>query len=521
MVSSSLGMAKEALFYLIPQDDESRTIVKDNPKYQSRCKSILSLRVEAGNSSRHPGRVLSLGRLKQINHIVLYLQGMPEQQCSFQLSPAGELMLEDATTGHHTTIRCTDSRGNIIDKYRLQGDPRRRVIPMDRNLPLFIWLGSKIHFRFVWGDSFIRNVDTARKALFSIAEKTKVVGGATLQPQRSLNPAQIEIEPKSPNAPVVPIDLDKQPLRQTHTYKVLGEGAFGRVSLAVDLASGELFAVKECKKRTKKADFKVEVEQLAKLRHPNIVKLEHHQGWVEGMTVQIFLPLYDGSLTKLLPEHRCGREFPSKPPKWLGHFIDQVLSGLAFMHDKKIMHRDLKPDNILYKGSGSQLTFVISDFGLATSAKNIKDVGGTLVYLAPEATREGIMTRATDVYAFGLLLLEVLGRYCPREGDARFLSVADWRKKLETNLKLTTLKEKCRKYQDRAPLRNPFLAGFEARHGRVQSLSDCKLLRPSVEEILREDLKKRSTAAEARVGLLKDYEPSMLAKERKVVRDRR
>lgn len=188
------------------------------------------------------------------------------------------------------------------------------------------------------------------------------------------------------------------------------------------------------------------------------------------------------------------------------------------------MHRDLKPDNILYKKStaiGSPPTFVISDFGLATSVTNIRDVGGTLVCLGPEATRDGIMTRATDVYAFGLMLLEVLGRYCPDEGDVAHTKTVVWRKKLETNVKLESLREKCRRYQDMAPLRNPFLANFETRHGRVQSLSDFRVLQPSVEGILYENLRKRSAAAMARLELLREYEPKLLPRDKRAVRKKR
>ncbi|KAK0669097.1 hypothetical protein QBC41DRAFT_392351 [Cercophora samala] len=405
MANPRLDMTKEVLFYLVPQDAESRKMVEENPSYQGRYKGIVSLQVKAGNESKFAGRVLSIGRLKQLSDIVLYLRGLPDQQCSFQLYPSGELMLQDATTGCHTGIRCADSRGNTIDKYRLQGDPRRRIIPMDRSLPIIIWLTSLISFKFVWGDAVLKNIDEARKSLAAIAEAKRKAGGTHFETQRTLNPAMVKIEPKSPNAPVVPVDLDKKPLRQIHTYKVLGEGGFGKVSMAVDLASGELYAVKECKKRTKKTDF--------------------------------------------------------------------------------------------------------------------KDSWGTLVYLGPEATRDGIMTRATDVYALGLMLLEVLGRYCPDEGSVTHTTAAVWRKKLETNAKLASLREKCKKYQDRPPLRNLFLPNFEARHGRVQSLSDFKLLRPSVEDILHEDLRKRSTAAKARLDLLRDYEPKMLPRDGKAVKNKR
>ncbi|KAK4171754.1 hypothetical protein QBC36DRAFT_350116 [Triangularia setosa] len=396
MPPPALDLAKEVLFYLVPQDAESRKIVEENTSYQSRYNGALSLRVKAGNTSKFAGRVLSVGRLKQTSDI----------QCYFQLYPSGELILQDATTGYHASIRCRDASGKVIDKYRLQGDPRRRVIPMDRSLPVVIWLTSEISFKFVWGESIMKNVDAARKALIVIAEANKKAGGVHFEPQRTLNPAMIEFEPRSPNTPKVPIDLDKKPLRQIHTYKVVGEGGFGRVSMAVRLAEGKLYAVKECKKKTQKSGFK-------------------------------------------------------------------------------------------------------------------EDVGGTLVYLAPEATREGIMTRATDVYAFGLMLLEVLGRYCPSEGNAMFMNISQWRRKLEGNLRLESLRDKCRKYQDRPPLRAPFLPNFEARHGRVQSLSDFKLLRPSVEGVLHEDLKKRSTASRARIDLLRDYAPSMLAFEKKPVKEKR
>jgi hypothetical protein len=84
-------------------------------------------------------------------------------------------------------------------------------------------------------------------------------------------------EKRSPNTPRVPKKFDGNPTRQIYIYKHLGSGAFGSVSKAVDLATGRLWAVKEClpstskdKGETWKVDFKREVEKLATLQHVRI-----------------------------------------------------------------------------------------------------------------------------------------------------------------------------------------------------------------------------------------------------------
>ncbi|MBX2802840.1 MAG: serine/threonine-protein kinase PknK [Myxococcales bacterium] len=87
--------------------------------------------------------------------------------------------------------------------------------------------------------------------------------------------------------------------------------------------------------------------------------------------------------------------------------VGQLLSGLAAVHDAGLLHRDLKPTNLLVEASGR---LVILDFGLALRAVDAEEAeaAGTLAYLAPEVLRGRPPSAASDLYAVGVLLLELL-----------------------------------------------------------------------------------------------------------------
>jgi serine/threonine protein kinase len=189
---------------------------------------------------------------------------------------------------------------------------------------------------------------------------------------------------------------------------------------------------------------------------------------------------------------------------WLPIFIDQVLSGLAYIHQKDMVHRDLKPENILFNrlaGPGSKVcSFYISDFGLVTHEDSLKrsskDLAGTRYYRAPETALRGECSRASDIYAFAVMLLEILGIYCPEEGD---MSLDEWRRKLWAY----GVRE-YKKYRDILPAK-----AIENRtqnaHSRIQSLVDYGLVISPMPRLLQQDPRRRATVLEARQGLLATY----------------
>ncbi|RMZ77654.1 hypothetical protein DV738_g4220, partial [Chaetothyriales sp. CBS 135597] len=429
-------------------------------------------------------------------------------QCSFYLVETGELILEDATTGHHTTLTWEDHEDGKLQQYSLQGDPRRRVIPKAKAKSINISFGSKISFRFVWRISLERkDMELNRECLAEVARSMIIPSkGMTLTVPRDPKLDPTAYEARTHNTPVVPVEYDGRPLRQIHVYKVLGSGGFGTVSQAVDLATGKLWAVKESNKTHDrgrdraekwKAAFKHEVEKLAKLNHPNIMRLEHHQGWSPGRPVQIFFELCTGHVGDLLPyPHHCN-DRPTSIQSWVPSFIDQVLAGLAFMHKNRMIHRDLKPENILFKQKDRwSMQFYISDFGLAVSPHSLNGIAGTTVYMAPEATIYGDCGTFSDVYSFGVMLLEVLGYWCVQEG---FDKVSRWQQKL----KGYGVRE-YGKYYDRLPSK-AVVRKMQPAHCRIQSLADYGIICSSVAHVLNQDPRRRTTAADAHRELLVDY----------------
>lgn len=185
-------------------------------------------------------------------------------------------MLEDFTSGHHTYLDWNNEHGKQ-EKYSLQGDPRRRVIPQAKAKAISICFGIDISFTFFWRDEFNneRDIEEHRKELARIAASMVVPGnGSLLTVVRDPKLDPTAYEARTTNTPVVPEDFDGKPLRQTHVYSKLGEGGFGTVFKAVDLSTGSVWAVKECRKPRQdvagedwKLDFKREVEKLASLRH--------------------------------------------------------------------------------------------------------------------------------------------------------------------------------------------------------------------------------------------------------------
>ena len=160
-----------------------------------------------------------------------------------------------------------------------------------------------------------------------------------------------------------------------------------------------------------------EAKATAALSHPNIVSIQD-QGWNEGGPPAVFLvmELVEGStLRDLLNENG-----PLSVEQTI-QFITPVLSALAAAHLIGIIHRDVKPENILISKDGR---IKVADFGLArnmtmaqTMTAESSVVLGSVSYLSPEQVQRGIADARSDVYAIGIVLFEMLLGKKPYDGE--------------------------------------------------------------------------------------------------------
>jgi hypothetical protein len=184
---------------------------------------------------------------------------------------------------------------------------------------------------------------------------------------------------------------------------LLGRGGMGEVYRANDLLLAQAVALKFLPAQWTSdeptlARFRNEVRIARQISHPNVCRV-YDIGEAEGATY-LSMEYVDGEdLASLL--RRIGR----LPRDKALEIARQLCAGLAAAHDKGVVHRDLKPGNIMLDGQG-QLR--ITDFGLAGVASEVKDIrSGTPAYMAPEQRSGKEVTARSDIYALGMVLHEV------------------------------------------------------------------------------------------------------------------
>jgi serine/threonine protein kinase len=201
------------------------------------------------------------------------------------------------------------------------------------------------------------------------------------------------------------------------TYRMLGEGAMASVYLAKDPHLTRRVAIKVVKSHLLASEtalmrFRNEASILANLRHPNILQVFDYD--VEDDQHYLVMEYIEGPGFQSLLNDLAGR--PMRP-QIAAYFLYQAAQGLAVAHKQGLVHRDIKPDNMLLSADG---TLRIADFGIAHVADleltQAGDIMGTPFYMAPEQTLAETPIPQTDLWALGVVLYYCLTGRRPFEG---------------------------------------------------------------------------------------------------------
>ncbi|NUW45080.1 serine/threonine protein kinase [Nonomuraea rhodomycinica] len=198
----------------------------------------------------------------------------------------------------------------------------------------------------------------------------------------------------------------------------IGAGGMGEVWRGEDIVLARTVAVKVLLPGRMDdpgfvARFQGEARAMATINHSGVVDVYDYG--VSGDTVYLVMKFVDGEpLDRLLA--RLGRI----PPQAAMELIAQAAAALQAVHEQGIVHRDVKPGNLLVQRDG---TLVLTDFGIARSdlANRLTDAGmvlGTAAYCAPEQAEGAPVTPAVDIYALGVVAYECLAGQRPFDGDS-------------------------------------------------------------------------------------------------------
>ncbi|TRX35031.1 TOMM system kinase/cyclase fusion protein [Flavobacterium sp. ZT3R18] len=220
-----------------------------------------------------------------------------------------------------------------------------------------------------------------------------------------------------------PLAVNKLEVIDNFRYiEKIGEGGCGLVFKAEQISTGKFVAIKtvkicagttEHKKKQQLARFERETQLCSEIYHPNIVQLLDKGCSDRGEPYAVFEFVHGETLNSYILRNK----HLSAPV--MANIMGQVLDGLVCAHNKGIVHRDLKPHNIMVSKWGSKNHVKILDFGIGAFTQDFRsidyqdltvaqDVLGTPTYSAPEQLRGEPSTVKSDLYSWGLIVIECL-----------------------------------------------------------------------------------------------------------------
>ncbi|KAI1475943.1 kinase-like protein [Daldinia eschscholtzii] len=351
----------------------------------------------SGDSTKHSNKIMTLATMgSNRSKADAYVSGkdIEDVHCIFSINhKTGIVVLLDESSGKTHVYQ--DSRSKTSN---MSGGLPRAVVMAGFNTVLSLGsLDDPVRFEMIWSLGPDKILEIVNTRISEASEAEKAVLLRTFKDQTHWR--------------TVPNPIRHFPLVE------LGRGAFGRVMKTADAYSGGLMAVKLLHRPSNHKDRRWidtlitardrEVFILSKIKHGHIVEYLGSQGWETGL-VEIFMPMKKGTLAGLI------RRFPSydDSQKYGKIVLVQMLSALDYLAANKLIHRDIKPDNILYDvnrvNKEDHYTFQLADFGLSALQDLARSQAGTLIFMAPEVY-DGVkvQTPKADVWSLYVTLLWV------------------------------------------------------------------------------------------------------------------
>lgn len=217
----------------------------------------------------------------------------------------------------------------------------------------------------------------------------------------------------------------------------IDEGSYGYVWKSIRQADGKIVVLKIPKNQERGDAALAEGKKLIEVSHPNVIQI-YWMGRVDG-TFVIEMEYFPGHpLTREITED--GMTLP-RSFDTVYDLFEQILDGVEFMHSHKLVHGDLKPDNILISDSIVKLT----DFGTSRLVEDMfvrsTDGAGTWAYMAPEVAGSNIRYLNSDIYSLGVILYQLLTGKTPHETLIQVLHNVPYARPRELNPNISVAME--------------------------------------------------------------------------------
>ena len=362
--------------------------------------------LNVGHFDSSSGMKTTLATLGRGQTVDIYIpnRSIAKVQCSFEVSEESKaVMLYDQS--HQQT---TQVFGGDVRPFE-HGRVRHVIVHNEFNN--IIGMGGEkrdlIRFKIVWQKDPLHAVQEVQRK-----EKTKN-RKEHFRLARTMDEADTEL----PSQRQTRIHTPSQVFRIRHFAfgADLGSGQFGTVQKTIDVDCGKLMAVKILKRpaacdqvkweQSQNYALKREIETLSRITHPSVVDYLGSQGWGEA-TVEIFMGLKEGNLATLVTFRPQSQVADS--------VLKQMLQALDCLAVNSIIHRDVKPENILYTSlPEGQFEFQLGDFGLCNRTIDARTYAGSPTYMAPELYQSrvhggGVQTPGMDVWSLFVTMLWVL-----------------------------------------------------------------------------------------------------------------